>query len=139
LELAAEIHPRSPEDAEKLSSALDLMATLFKGQETSGAARFDVQASGGTINVAVSIPDAELKKAIETEAAGFLPASTPPAPQASAPTAETPETGPNAAPEAPPAAPPVTPVPPQTGPKPAASKTPDHEPDTVILTLPGKK
>jgi len=140
LELAAEIHPRSPDDAGKLSTALELMATLLNGQGTSGAARFDVQETGGTLKLAVSIPDEELKKAIEDETAGLLPASAQSAAVASAPavTAETPETGPNAAPDAPPAAPPV-PAPLQTAPKPAAPKTPDHEPDTVILTLPGKK
>jgi hypothetical protein len=141
LELAAEIHPRSPEDAAKLSTALDLMASLLKGQETSRGVKFDVAASGGTLKLAVSIPDEELRKAIQAETAGLLPASAQPAAQASPPTvtSETPETDPNAALEGPSAAPPVTPAPPQTAPKPSAPKTPDHQPDTVILTLPGKK
>jgi hypothetical protein len=141
LELAAEIHPRSPEDAEKLNAAFGLMSALLKGQAPSAtAAKFDVQVSGGMLKLAVSIPDEELKKAIVAETAGLLPVSTQPAAQASAPaTVETPETGPAALPEVPPVVTPATAVAPQAAPKLAAPKPPDRDVDTVILTLPGKK
>jgi hypothetical protein len=141
LELVAEIHPRSPADAEKLNAAFGVMAAMLKGQAPSATgAKFDVQVSGGTLKLAVSIPDRELKQAVAAETAGLSPVSTQTAAQASAPaTAEAPETGPAAVPEVPPATTPATLVAPQAAPKPAAPKASDHETDTVILTLPGKK
>ncbi len=153
LELGAEIHARSPEDAEKLRAALGMMAALVKGQQTStSATKFDLQADGGNLKLAVYIPEEELKRTIEAETAALSPVSTQPSAEASAqpPTPalaqtavpESAETGPNGAPEAPPVAPAAPPAPvatPQAAPKPATPEVLDKEGNTVVLTLPGKK
>jgi hypothetical protein len=142
LELGAEIHVRSAEDAEKLSEALDMMAALVKGQQTSSSAtKFDLQANGRNLKLTVSIPEEELKMLTEAETVGFTQASAqsaaelstqPPAPAVP----EAAETGPNPAPEAPPTA---APPPPHAAPKPTTSEVFDKEGNTVVLTLPGKK
>lgn len=113
LELGAEIHTRSPQDAEKLSAALGMVAAMFKGQQPSGsAAKFDMLADGGTLKLNVFIPEEELKKSIQSDIAALSPT-----------------TAPTAAPRpAPPAAP-----------KPAATQVLDKEGNTVVLQLPGKE
>ena len=139
LELSAEIHMRSPEDAEKLSAALGMMAALVKGQQTStNTPKFDLQAEGANLKLTVSIPEEELKRTIEAETAALSPVSAQSAVTALASTAvpDAVETGPTGAPEAPPASPAASP---QPAPKPATSKVRDKDADTVILTLPGKK
>lgn len=133
LELDAELHSRSPQDAEKLNAALAAMAALLPRQESStSTSKFDMRADGGTFKLAVSISEEELKKAIQAGTDTLATTST----QAAAPitAAELSDTGPNAAPEAAPAPAPATPQPVAKPAKPKAI-----EQDTVILTLPGKK
>jgi hypothetical protein len=142
LEIGAEIHVRSAEDAEKLSMALDMMAAMVKGQQASpNGAKFDLQANGRNLKLTVSIPEEELKKIIAAQTAGFTQASTesaaepstlPPAPAVT----EAAQTGPNLAPEAPTAAAHPAPHP---APKTTTSEVFDKEGNTVVLTLPGKK
>jgi hypothetical protein len=130
LELDAEVHARSPKDAEKLTAALDAIAALLKGQDApTGAAKFDMQANGGTLKLTVSLSDEELKAAIQAETAVLSPVSAPVAAEGS-------ETGPNATPEATSGAPATTSSAP---PKQAQPKVLDKATDTVILMLPGKK
>jgi hypothetical protein len=156
LELSAEIHARSAEDAGKLRTAVGMIAAAVKGQTSASAAKFDLQADGGTLKLSVSIPDAELKKTIEAETAALSPVSV------AAPVAgsDAEDSGPGAAPEqaaltsaAPPApaatalasaTPPAPPAaaPPATmpsAPKAAAPKVVDQDQDTVVFKLPGKK
>jgi hypothetical protein len=155
LELSAEIHARSPEDADKLGTAFGAISAIFKGQELSASAtRFDLHSEAGSLKLTVSIPEEQLKQVIEAETATLSPVSlesATPAPSApsSPAAAEAVETGPDTAPEPSPAQAPAT-VPPTAPPaatpqattpqalaKPAASKM--IESDTVILMLPGKK
>jgi len=127
LELAAEIHARSPEDTEKLNVALATIAAMVKGTETSGsAAKFDLQAEGGTLKLTVFIPDEELKKTIEAETAILSPVSTQLSVARLAPvtSAETAETSPSGAPDAPPVAPAPAAPPKMAAPAQAFSKPP---------------
>ncbi len=141
VELTAEIHPRNSKESEKLGDAIQKIAALLKGPETSpSGTRFDLQSDGGTWRLTLSMPEVELKKAIEAQTGVVLPAMAP----ATAAIPEAPVTGPNAAPEAVPVVaaaapapvpPPATPVNPQGTHKPAGPEA--H--DTVVFTLPGKK
>jgi hypothetical protein len=148
LELGAEIHARSPEDAQKLHDVVAMIAAMVKGQSSTSGARFDLQADGGTLKLDVYIPDAELKKAIRSQTAAFLPVSTTAPIAAPIAASEAPETGPNAAPEWLAEAAPATPrapvaassTPKPVTPMPAAMKScVVAEQDTVVFTLPGKK
>src|ERR1017187_87598 len=66
LELGAEIHARSPKDAEQLSATLGMLQAMIQAkQPTAGAAKFDVHAEDGTIKVSMTVPEAEVLKAIE--------------------------------------------------------------------------
>ena len=150
LELSAEIHARSAEDAKKLDNVLATMSAIIKAPGASAAnSKFDVQAEGAELKLTAYIPDEELKRIIEAETAVLSPVST------SLPLPETQETGPSSTASE---APPVTPAPraasapvktaavdqatagcDQGSSKAAPAKTTDHAGDTVILTLPGKK
>jgi len=124
LELEAEIHTRSPQEAEKLSAAVDMLAAMFKGQQKSNsAAKFDLHADGGTLKLAVFIPEAELKDTILSDAPAF---SQTPAPAVAPPALEA-------------AIDPAQPTPSAAPPKPRASQVVDKAGDTVVLTLPGRK
>jgi len=134
LELGAEIHARSPEDGEKLRTALGTVAAMIKGQTPASAAKFDVQADGNGLKLDVFIPDAELKKTIEAQTAVLSPVSI-----AAGAAPDPQESGPNAALDglsAPVPGPPPPPTPTATA---AGSKPTDAQRDTVVLTLPGKK
>ena len=150
LELSGEVHVASAEEAEKLNQSLQLMAMMLKSQQTSDGAKFDLQVDGGTLKFAVSIPDAELKKMMQPEAAEPKTAAEP---ATSTVPATSPELGLSAKPapsEVSGLAPAPTPVvePAKVDPvkieaKPAAKVTPrtifDKEGNTVVVTLPGKK
>jgi hypothetical protein len=148
LELAAEIHARSAQDAEKLNTSLQLVAAMLKAQQPSGASRFDLQAEDGTIKLTVSIPEEELKKTIQAETAAFTQAATPvtaaavPAatPESAVAAPSAPEVTPDPALTEPPVVPPAPPKEvPNAAPKAATSQVVDKEGNTVILRLPGKK
>ena len=129
LELGAEILARSTEDAEKLNSVFRMIAAMVKGQSTASGAKFDLQADGGTLRLNVFIPESELKKVMETQAAALSPVTVGAPGIAKAP-AET-----HVAAAKPPAMAPT----PKPAPKPAAKPAGSPEQDTVIFTLPGKK
>jgi hypothetical protein len=108
LDLGAEIHTRSPEDAEKLSAALGMMAAMVTGsQKSTSAAKFDAKVDGGTLKLSLFVPEEELKKAIQAQTAVLSQASvrSPAKASLSITGAEAPESGPNSPPEASPAAP----------------------------------
>jgi len=67
LELAAEVHASSPKGAEKLSASLGLLSAMLRAQQPAGGAKFDLQADNGTFKLAVTIPEEELKKAMEAQ------------------------------------------------------------------------
>src|ERR1035441_5800226 len=79
LELGAEIHARSSKDAEQLSATLGMLQAMIQAkQPTAGAAKFDVHAEDGTIKVSMTVPEAEVLKAIETQAgAAVTPTDSP--------------------------------------------------------------
>jgi hypothetical protein len=143
LELTAEIHPRSSKESEKLNAAIQQIAALLKGpEESQSGTSFDLKSEGGTWKLTLSMPEAELKKAIEVQTGVASPATTSVSPAVP----ELPETGPTAAPEpvaqpVTPAAIPVAPAAPPANPARAAARKPaaPESHDTVILTLPGKK
>jgi hypothetical protein len=115
LDLAAEIHARSPEDAEKLRMTLGMLAGILKPQQASeGAAKFDLQVDNGTLKLHVSIPEEELKKAIQEGAEELLKAGPPTA-------ISKPRDSPRAAPQS------------------AGSQLLDKDGNTVVLKLPGKR
>jgi hypothetical protein len=141
LELGAEIHARSAEDAEKLNSAVRLIAALVKGQTTASAAKFDLQADGGTLRINVFIPETELKKAMAVQAVALSPVTvgTPLAAAKARETASAPAEL-QVASAKPLAAPALSaPTPKPAAPKPATAPARDPEQDTVVFTLPGKK
>ncbi|HUB83458.1 MAG TPA: hypothetical protein VMB03_31885 [Bryobacteraceae bacterium] len=134
LELAAEVHARSAGDAEKLNSALRMIAALVKGQTTAGGSKFDLQADGGSLRLNLFIPEAELKKTIEAQAAALSPVTV-----GAKTTAKARETA--SAPaylRAASAKPAAAPAGSAATAKPAAPKS-SAEQDTVVFTLPGKK
>ena len=129
LELSAEIHARSAEDAHKMNETFGMLAALVQGANTSASgAKFDLQADGGTLKLTVFIPDEELKKAIAAQSLAL--------PSGITVTSEAPDNGPSGAVEGPPPIPAAAAVLP---PKPAARKVAEKETDTVVFTLPGKK
>jgi hypothetical protein len=65
LEATAEIHLRSAADAEKATAMLKMLEAMVQSQ--SSAAKFHFESHDGTLKVALSIPEAELKKAIEAQ------------------------------------------------------------------------
>jgi hypothetical protein len=151
LELGAEVHARSAQDAEKLCTAFEMVAAMLNSkQPPEAASRLEMQVDDDTIKLTLSIPEEELKKTIQTETAALSPATAPPsAPGASAVSLGNVDSG-TAAPAVVPdgalpalAAPVVAPAAPtelpQLASKNAASQVLDKEGNTVILQLPGKK
>jgi hypothetical protein len=149
LELGAEIHARSPQDAEKLKASLAMVAAMLKPpQPSASAAKFDLKVEDDALKLSVFIPEEQLRKNIQAETAGFAAAATPdiePSAPAIAPVATAPPAAPEtaadpglAAPPAAPADPPALPAPPKPVSKSAASQVLDKEGNTVILKLPGK-
>jgi hypothetical protein len=122
LELTAKLHVRSPEDAEKLASALALAGTMLKGgQASSTNTKVDMHTENGWLTLSLKVPPDELNKAIQEQRASLQSAlvsrlGVPPVPAAAAP-----------APAKSPAAPP------------AAKVVRDPTGDTRMLTLPGKR
>ena len=115
LELGAEIHARSPKDAEQLCAALSMLEAMVKGsQPTAASVKFDIHTEDGTVNLAIVVPEAQVLQAIRMQAGAPAQAIA-----------------------GKPVAPPV-PV------KEPVKATPpsmvfDQEGNTVILTLPGAK
>jgi hypothetical protein len=80
--LDAELHARSPKDAEKLAASLQLLKAMatMKGPEQL-APTIDVQVTGGTVKISLDIPEESLKKALAARRGAGAPvaaASGPP-------------------------------------------------------------
>ena len=69
LELAAEVHARSVQDAAKLKQAAQMLEFMMKSQPGSESAKLDIHEDHGTLKLALAISEAELKKAIEEQRA----------------------------------------------------------------------
>src|ERR1039457_5298473 len=78
LAFAAEIHARSPKDAEKLAASVTMLQALMssRGPEVP---KFDVQVKDGTIKISVAVAEDDLKKAIAAQRGANAPKGGPPA------------------------------------------------------------
>lgn len=154
LELSAELHARSAEDAQKLNEAVQMVAAMVKSQQLSGGnAKVDIEWHDGTIKLAASIPAEELKKAMEVGKASEAMARTdvPADPAPALPVILSQPAAGASAPSAPvvsvplraPAVVAAVPTPSKplskAGAKTAASQVLDKDGDTLILRLPGQK
>jgi hypothetical protein len=78
-ELGAELHARSPKDAEKLAASmqsLKAMMAMMKGREQA-VPNIDVQLRDGTIKISLAISEDDLKKAMAAQRAASAPMSRP--------------------------------------------------------------
>ncbi|MGA3017307.1 MAG: hypothetical protein ABSF62_09330 [Bryobacteraceae bacterium] len=133
LELGAEVHARSPKDAEQIGAMLGMAQAMIKAkQPTAGSLKFDVHTEDGTFKVSMTLPEAEMLKAMQMQmgtparAMAAKPAVRTIPLVTMSPVAITPATVPVA-----PAKEPVKPTPP--------AMVFDQDGNTVILTLPGGK
>jgi len=81
LELGAEMHARSPKDAEKLAASvasLQAMMAMMNGQAPA-APKIDVRLKDGTVNLSLAISEDDLKKAIAAQRGAPTPKAGPPA------------------------------------------------------------
>ena len=69
LEIAAEVHARSAKDAEKLLQSVQFLELIMKSQPGTESARFEIQEDHGSIKLALTISEAEVKKAMEAQRA----------------------------------------------------------------------
>jgi len=153
LELTAEIHPRSSEDGAKIMTALSMIEMAIKAkQPKDSATKFDLDSDHGTLRVAVTVPEEELRKGIEAQRTSMVAAvskraqsARPATPSATAPT-PAPEAALPVLEATAPAAPWLVPV----APKPAArfeTRRPDTKAqiitapngDTLFVKLPGAR
>jgi hypothetical protein len=76
LEIAAELHARSAEDAAQLTSTLRLLEAMFKTSQPAASAgtKLNIESAEGTLKIALAVSEEDLKKAIaqqrRTAAAG---------------------------------------------------------------------
>ncbi len=81
-ELGAELHARSPKDAEKLAASMEslkammAMMAMTKGREQA-VPKIDVQVRDGTIKISLAISEDDLKKAMAAQRAASAPMSRP--------------------------------------------------------------
>jgi hypothetical protein len=66
LEIAAELHARSAEDAAQLTSTLRLLEGMFKASQPSANAgtKLRIESAEGTLKIALAVSEEDLKKAI---------------------------------------------------------------------------
>ena len=96
---------------------------MLKAQQPSASGvKFDLEADGGTLKLHVSIPEEELRKAIQTETTTLSQMA-----------------GLTSAPAHTPAVPPAASAPYKGAAKAAAAEAVDNEGNTVVVRLPGKK
>lgn len=126
LEIAGEIHTRSPRDAAKMAESMKLIEAMLTKQQQPSAngTKFDLQSSNGTIKLSIAVSEEELKKGIEAQKSSM----------AGALNAGIRVTGGPAAAAMPAPKPPVKSAPP----KPAEVVRNDRG-DTVKVTLPGSR
>ena len=76
LAFAAEIHARSPKDAEKLAGSVAMLQAMMSAQQPA-APKFDVQVKDGTIKLSLAISEDDLKKAIAAQRGAAAPKGEP--------------------------------------------------------------
>jgi hypothetical protein len=84
LDLAAQIHVRTPKDAEKLMQTMKLLEMMIAMQPKTGNAqsKVDLRSSENTISLSLFIPEEELKKAVEAQKGKWMSTAMPePKPQ----------------------------------------------------------
>jgi hypothetical protein len=66
LEIAAELHARSAEDAAQLTSTLRLLEAMFKSSQPSAnsGTKLSIESAEGTLKIALAVSEEDLKKAI---------------------------------------------------------------------------
>ena len=133
LELGAEVHARSAKDAEQIGAMLGMVQMMIKSkQPADSAAKFDVQTEDGTFKMTMTVPEAEVLKAMQT---GVAPLTV-----AAKPSGRTPIiSGSSDVTITRSAAPAVTAQAKDSGKSTTAGAVYDKEGNTVILTLPGVK
>ncbi len=76
LDCFADLHARTPQDLEKLSSTFKLLEAMFKAQPAGASdARFDLRVENGGIHASLSMPEEALKKAVAAQRASFAAAA----------------------------------------------------------------
>jgi len=121
LDAAAEIRVRTEKDAEKFTQTLQMLQAMVKMQPAASSTKFDLQANGRVFKLSLSIPEAEWKKALESQKANLQSALV------SRLTGATTESARPAPPKY---------APPKSGKSEVKS---DAEGNTVVVTLTGKK
>jgi hypothetical protein len=72
LDLTAEIHMRSAEEAEKLTSSLKFLQAMMKSNPSApSGAKFDMQSQKGGLRISLHVPEAELKKTVASQRAAL--------------------------------------------------------------------
>jgi hypothetical protein len=72
LELVAELHAASAKDVEKLTASVGFIEMLMKFQQpAANSPKFNVSAKNGTITLALTIPEDEFNKMIQTQRAAL--------------------------------------------------------------------
>jgi hypothetical protein len=118
LEMAATLHVRAPEDAQKLAGVLMIVQMMAQSQPAASGAKIETHVDNGTLSLSLALTEEALKKAIEQQRAGMTKALSQPAGKAIPQPAARP-----------PARPPVSnEVKIVTG----------KDGDTIMVTLPGK-
>ena len=72
LEIGAEVHAKSPKDAEKLAASVAMLQAMMIGREPA-APKFDVQVKDGTIKLSLAVSEDDLKKAIAAQRSARAP------------------------------------------------------------------
>ena len=76
-ELDAELHSRTPKDAEKLAASLQLMKMMMSGQDQL-APKLDVQVTDGTVKISLAISEEGVKKVMAARRGTSVPMGGPP-------------------------------------------------------------
>jgi len=71
LELAATLHVRAPEDAQKLAAALQFVQMMVKAQPESSGAKIETHVQNGTLSLSLALTEEALKKAIVQQRAAI--------------------------------------------------------------------
>ncbi len=113
IELSAELHARTQKDLEKLAATVQLFKAMTAGQpgQPSSGVKFESSMAGDSLKLSVAVPEATLRKAMQSRQAIRRPVTASPVP------------GPAAVFAPSPAKPPVI----------------NGNGDTVVITLPGKR
>jgi hypothetical protein len=67
LELAATLHVRKPEDAQKLSAAMQFVEMMSKAQPDNNGTKIETHVENGTLTVALEVSEEALKKGLEQQ------------------------------------------------------------------------